>query len=269
MTHSLKILSVLPCYGGHFSAMSNLIVQLSRLHDVTVIATSPVCEKKLSPFREKAVFEMIQSDVAFGEHELSGFLEFFRDFGPLMDEMAKNMTEYMETFFKENSGVYDLVINDITQEGVLVAAELANIPIAVLLTGVSTGAEKIQDKSNETVLTNIAFKLALYNHVKYMESLRAEWGLPKMVSQHPIFPWEYVARFPMIIATSPKFYPEPHPSLDYIFIGGNRNESDHKPISEELSEWINMVDFYFESEISFCAFFNLEKKRENKKLPSI
>ena len=176
--------------------MSNLIVQLSRLHDVTFIATSPVCEKKLSPFREKAVFEIIQVDVAFGQREMSGFFEFFRDFGPVMDEMAKNMTEYMETFFKENSGVYDLVINDITQEGVLVAVEVANIPIAVLLTGGSTGVEKIQDKFNETVLMNIIFKLALYNHVNYKESLRAERGLPKMVSQHPISPWEYVARFP-------------------------------------------------------------------------
>ena len=63
----------------------------------------------------------------------------------------------------------------------------------------------------------------------------------------------------MIIATSPKFYPEPHPSLDYIFIGGHRNESDHKPISEELSEWINMVDFHFKSEVSFCAFLTSKK----------
>ena len=135
MAHSLNILFVLPCFGGHFSAMTNLIVQFSQNHDVTVIATSPVCEKKLSPFRMKAAFETIQADIALGDRGVTGLLEFLLKMGPLVDEMTFNLTNFMEVFFKENPGKFDITISDITQDGVLIAAEAFDVPVAVLLSG--------------------------------------------------------------------------------------------------------------------------------------
>ena len=54
LTRSLNILFVLPCYGGHFGAMSNLVAPFARRHQVTVIATSPLCEKKFTPIQKLA-----------------------------------------------------------------------------------------------------------------------------------------------------------------------------------------------------------------------
>ena len=70
--NALNILIVLPCYGGHFGAMVTILQQLSRDNDVTVISTSPVCDKKLEPIRKRASFELIREDIILGELDLTG-----------------------------------------------------------------------------------------------------------------------------------------------------------------------------------------------------
>ena len=59
--------------------------------------------------------------------------------------------------------------------------------------------------------------------------------------QGDLSPFEYISRFPALIYTSPSFFPTPHDSMDYLFIGGYRggNESDPDPLSEELENWLD------------------------------
>ena len=116
--------------------------------------------------------------------------------------------------------------------------------MTAFFTGFSGAVEKVQDKDGSSVLESLLFKITLLFHMDYIQSLRTERKLPDIVLQHNIYPMEYVGRFPAIIVASPNFYPEPHPSTEYIFIGGHRNENDRNPLPQDLIEWINLVDSF-------------------------
>ena len=101
---------------------------------------------------------------------------FFMKFGPGLTEMVGSVTNYLEVFLKENSRNFDIIICDLTQEGVLIAAEMLDIPVAVLMTGSSGVAEKIQDKGGETIFGAIFFKLVLLGHKRFLQNFRSEKG---------------------------------------------------------------------------------------------
>ena len=71
----LRILFVLPCHGGHFGTMTPLISSLSDRHDVTVLQTSPSCQKKLASFRSRSSFKVIEEDLTFKDMHFSGFIQ--------------------------------------------------------------------------------------------------------------------------------------------------------------------------------------------------
>ena len=75
LLQGLRILFVLPCYGGHFGTMTPLITSLSESHDVTVLQTSPSCQKKLAPFRARSSFKVIEEDLTFKDMHFSGFIQ--------------------------------------------------------------------------------------------------------------------------------------------------------------------------------------------------
>ena len=237
---SVNILVVLPCYGGHFTATAGLATLLSTKHHVTILETSPACQKKLHQLEENYSFDVIHGDFVLPTTQISGTMDFMLKFGSLLTEASQNTSTFLLEFLKGKESKYDLIVADMTQEGVLIAAEVLDIPAAVLLTLTSAGVENVQEKISEPVMETLVWKLAMQKHVEDLRSMRKAFGLADLVSQGDLFPWEYLSRFPMVIITSPEFHPEPHPSLDYIFIGGFRNESDHKPLDLQLLKWMNL-----------------------------
>ena len=82
-------------------------------------------------------------------------------------------------------------------------------------------------------------KLMSHSFHQFFMGLRRKHNLPELDDHEFFYPREYIARFPSLIGTTPKFYPEHHPSIPHIFIGGPRNADDYGPLSDELSYWLS------------------------------
>ena len=85
----------------------------------------------------------------------------------------------------------------------------------------------------------LSFKLIFGNCWKWVDDHRSKNKLPELDYHGHFFPNEYVDRFPMIIPTSPSIYGHPHPSSEYVFIGGLRNESNFQKVDKQMEIWIN------------------------------
>ena len=173
---------------------------------------------------------------------LTGQLQYLLEVGQLHVDSAKNMTAYFDTFFRENKEEYDVVIADISTTGVFLSAESFDIPIILSTPGTSVAVENMDIKQEAAFWEMVIFKFVFNGFGKYIEKSRLERKLPEVVSQWDIIiPFEYNSRFPAMIYTSPQFYPKPHETMDYIFIGGFRNDSENvEVLSEPLTDWINL-----------------------------
>ena len=85
----------------------------------------------------------------------------------------------------------------------------------------------------------MSIKLMSHSFYQYFLGLRRKHNLPELDDHGYIYPHEYIARFPSLVGTSPKFYPEHHPSIPHIFLGGPRNAEDYGPLGDELSHWLS------------------------------
>ena len=73
----------------------------------------------------------------------------------------------------------------------------------------------------------------------HFAELRAAIKLPPLTDGGFYSAYEYISRFPSLVATSPKFYPEHHQSIPHVFIGGPRNANDYGPLDEKLAHWLS------------------------------
>ena len=130
LSHSLNILLVLPCYGGHYGSMVSIIKLLLKKsdHKLTVIETASLCHKKLQPLKEKYSFEVIQEHSFESEFEFTGMLDFFMKLSSMSTEGSKSLINFMTKFLEQNGDKFDLLMVDMTLDGVLIAAEVFNKP---------------------------------------------------------------------------------------------------------------------------------------------
>lgn len=85
----------------------------------------------------------------------------------------------------------------------------------------------------------MVIKLVFYRYFTFFMEHRASINLPPLSYEGGYSVHEYISRFPSLIATSPKFYPEHHESIPHIFLGGPRNASDYGPLDDNLVEWLS------------------------------
>ena len=85
----------------------------------------------------------------------------------------------------------------------------------------------------------MAIKLIFYRFFAHFMELRSAINLPPLSDQGFYSAHEYISRFPSLVATSPKFYPEHHQSIPHVFIGGPRNANDYGPLDEKLAHWLS------------------------------
>ena len=237
---SLNILTVLPCYGGHFGAMTSIIQLLSRDNHVTVVSTSSNCDKKLVPIQKRASFDLIQGNMIIGEAAIESEFHFLMIVGDSYINMAKNMSLYFDNFLARNRDNFDVIIADVTNLGVFLSAESFNMPIIVSSPGISLGSEHSDEMLGMKFYEMLAWMFAFDVFTRYIDSSRRERGLPEVISQNNLLPFEHFVRFPSILFASPSFYPKPHESVESIFIGGYRNETDSEMLSEDLTNWLNL-----------------------------
>ena len=241
VSESLNILVVLPCYGGHFGAMTTIVQLISRDNHVTVISTSPVCEKKLAPVQKRASFELIKEDIIVGDADMESMWQFLHEIGFLWIGFSKNLSAYLDDYLTENKDNVDIIIGDITHAGVFLSAESFDIPIIMSTPGISLAVEHADEKQEASFMEILIYnKYALSAFKKYIEESRVERNLPKVLSQTDMIPFDYHCRFPSIIYASPSFFPQPHESVDFIFIGGYRNGTEAELLSEELEHWLSL-----------------------------
>ena len=101
-TNALRILFILPCYGGHFGTMAPLIASLSYTNEVTVIATSELCRNKLKPFQEIAQFEVIEADLGWTDLQVEGLLDVIRVFVINITDKFRAQFSFLKEFLTKN-----------------------------------------------------------------------------------------------------------------------------------------------------------------------
>ena len=106
----------------------------------------------------------------------------------------------------------------------------------------------------EMLLQQILFR----RHWNLVLQTRVDNNLPAIVYQNNFHSVEYAVRFPTLIATTPNFYPDPHPNAKYLFIGGVRNESHYSVLGPALQKWLDL-DERSVMYISLGTIFNLDE----------
>ena len=142
----LRILLVLPSYGGHFGTLAPLGASLSQNHEVTILQTSPSCEKKLAPFQQVADFKIIKEDLTFKDIHFENFLQGVRIITEEMPRSVKKILAYLNNYLAKNRNNFDIMLADPSQEGAFIAAEVADIPVVVVMSGFPGGVENVIDK---------------------------------------------------------------------------------------------------------------------------
>ena len=137
---------------------------------------------------------------------------------------------------------FDLLITELKFSSTLIAAEKYNIPAIVHSSGLPPGVENIQDKIPSNLFEAILYKILFTPCLNWIDNKRAEFNLPALDFQGRFIKTEYMNRFPMLVPTSPRFYPEPHPSNEYLYVGGYRNEDNFAQFDAKLDSWIDQSD---------------------------
>ena len=72
-----------------------------------------------------------------------------------------------------------------------------------------------------------------------LADLRKDNNLTEIVNHGGYYVFDYVSRFPSLVATSPTFYPEIHPSIRSTYLGGLRIGAQNA-ISDDLQTWLTL-----------------------------
>ncbi|XP_075254985.1 UDP-glycosyltransferase UGT4-like [Convolutriloba macropyga] len=246
----LNVLFSLPCWGGHFGTMSSLLVPVCEVHNCTVIEWAKLCERKLKSFHQRVKFDVIKRHGLEDEYSFVGRFDFLFNYCPVMMEQMEYTYNELTNILKENferakesaddnSLRFDIMITDHIMAGTLIVAEKFNLPVVIQTPGIPGGVEHMQDKYPVPLTELIVFKWVYKDCFAWVENQRASDGLPKLDSQGDFLPMEYTDRFPLMIPTSESITAEPHPTAEYIFFGGMRNESNFKKLDQDLETWID------------------------------
>ena len=174
-SNGLRILFVLPCYGGHFGTMIPLITSLSETNDVTVVQTSPTCQNKLAPFRNRYSFRVIEEDLFIDNMKFTNFLQGL--WVILSDAYANTdrLSEYFKVFLSKHRDDFDIMIADSSQPACFLSAEAANFPAAVVIGGFPGGVENVVDKLGILSLYKhfyqICFSFLTFNGCKHFQKM--------------------------------------------------------------------------------------------------
>ena len=226
------------CYGGHFGTMSSLFDPICSKHNCTFIETAEFCHKKVEPFQQRLNLTVIERFGLLNEIDIQGQLDFLLNFcRRVMDIMtfAFNITS---EHLAENKGVYDVIIADQFFQGSIIAAEQFDIPVLVQVPGAPAGVEHVQEKWFNGILESVIVKLIYKPCTDWIIEKRRVLGLPEMDYQGGFLCGDYPSHFPLIVPTSPSIYPEPHSSVEHIYIGGIRDESKLPKLNPDLEQWI-------------------------------
>ena len=235
----LNVLVLLPCHGGHFTAVTTIIMPVCKVHNCTVLEIGTICEKKLKPIREKVDFEYVQRHVFSGDFEFESFWDAIVNSASLFMEVDRKIGEVFDQYFTENRDKIDVFIGETGFTRSIIMAEKHNIPIVLSCSVEQGGVESLQEKIHQSSFETILIKLMMYDAViDDIIKLRQSYGLPAIDDQGGFTTAEYFGRFPMIFPTTPNFFPRPHPSATYHFIGAMRNEEVAKPLSPEMLQWM-------------------------------
>ena len=220
--------------------MAPLIITMLETHDVTVVATSASCGDKLAPIRKEVSFELIEKDLTFTEIHFEDYFDMITKMFVELPIFFEKLYRGMKDFLVANRKKYDVMIVDGTQEGALLAAEVVNIPTAMIMSGVPRPVENVLEELNVTIKEILGSKIVrLFCSANLFRTLRSENSLPDYVSQGHFYDFEYPSRFPAMIMMSPTFYPNPHQSVPAIFVGASRQETLYDSISSSLMEWLD------------------------------
>ena len=107
---ALRLLFILPCNGGHYATMSSLIASLSYSNDVTVVATSPICAKKVAYLQKFANFSLIQTDIGWGNVQLEGIIESLQFFWTNLAERFDAQFQFINTLLSHHRNDYDVMV---------------------------------------------------------------------------------------------------------------------------------------------------------------
>ena len=222
--------------------MTSILLPLTERHNCTVVETAKLCHGKLAPFHKIAKFHTIERPYLKDEYTFVSNLDLMLQCSQMMIDINEYCYDVMKEIIEKGGTKYDLLVTDPMFHSPLSLAEKYDLPAVVQAAGMPGGVEHIQDKMSWSVIDSLAFKLALRNFFNYLANLRTELDLPPFEDQAHFFPCDNYGRYPTLTPTSPLFYPEPHPSMDYLYIGGLRNASHYPPLTPELLKWIDSTD---------------------------
>ena len=239
---ALNILFHLPCNGGQFITMSSLFETICTQYNCTIVTTTNLCTKKLEPYHKNLKLDVIKKHVLPDEYWYDGKLDFMMKFCPSVLELFNETYMLFTDIMEKRRNDFDLLITNQVFWSSLVVAETFNLPAIVQMPGVPGGLEHIQDKIPYSVFDSLVMKVSYRNCWDWLDTKRLENKLPPLDFQGHFTLNEYASRFPMFIPTVPSFYPKPHSSADYVYIGGPRDEKYAGEFDPKLKKWIDSND---------------------------
>ena len=238
-SEGLNVLFVPPCYGGRFVTMASLFGPVCKTHNCTIVETAKLCASKLKPYREKLSFQVIEKHGMPEEITLKGNLEFMLTLGANQIEWMNFIYQALSEILEDNPHFFDLILADQVFPGTMIAAEKFDIPVVVQTPGVPAGVENLPGKLHMTI-ADLMLKKFLYKSFRdHLGKMRAQNGLTRLSDHGGFLMFEYASHFPLIIPTSPSFYPKPDKSVEHIYIGALRSKNYLPKLDKELENSIN------------------------------
>ena len=238
----MNILFFLPCFGGHFTAMINVLLSVSKHHNTTLVITSEKCLQKLESIGRLDSINFIDMKVIPSDLNFDGKIDFMWNFPQFWSELNRLSYTHLSKFLATNRQSYDMLITDVIFDGTLIAAEEHNMPVIDIITPLPGGVENLQDQMGSPLSDTILLKLSFHQAFCWLYDTRKELGLPELDHQGRFSRMEYFSRFPMLIVTSPMFYPAPHPSTKFLFTGSLRRLEAYQGIDPGIESWISESD---------------------------
>ena len=236
---SLNILFCLPCHGGHFSVMTTIMTPLCKQHNCTVVEVGSLCEKKLKPFTEKLPLQVVKKHVIERDLTFEGFFDFLFNVGRVLCEINEIIGDTFDAYLAENRQEFDVFVTEMGFTKTVVMAEKYKLPVIVSVPLEPGGVQHLQDKIHRSVFESIILKVTAFSGlIEDIKRERKELKLPDVDDQGDFTTAEYYGRFPMIFPTSPNFFPQPHKSAKFHFVGGLRSDDVTKPLGSEMASWI-------------------------------
>ena len=212
------------------------------IQNCSVIEVSKICEKKLAPIMKKVKLNVIKKHGLSDDWESKGRYNYIYNYCSKTLKFYNHGYNAVTDILRDNPAGYDIIITELKYSSTLVAAEQYNIPAIVQSSGLPPGVEHIQDKIPSNLFDALIYKVLFTPCFNWIDNKRAEFNLPPLDFQGRFIKTEYMNRFPMLVPTWPAFYPEPHPSNEYLYVGGYRNEDNFARFEAKLESWIGQSD---------------------------